>query len=128
MRVIITGGTGLIGKKLSQIMSSDGHDVIVLSRNPGKAVGMPSTVRVEKWDTQSLAGWGKLVDGADAIVNLAGAGIADGRWSRSRRLQQSVTMGPRMVTKRLRKITLQGVISWQRPVLIGNCPPRPLKK
>lgn len=85
MRVIITGGTGLVGKKLSQIMSADGHDVIVLSRSPGKAVGMSTTVRVEEWNTQSIAGWGQLVDGADAIVNLAGAGIADGRWNRSRK-------------------------------------------
>jgi len=85
MRIIITGGTGLIGRKLSQIMSADGHDVIVLSRNPGKAVGMPTVVRVEQWNTQTIEGWGELVDGADAIVNLAGAGIADGRWSRERK-------------------------------------------
>jgi len=85
MRVIITGGTGLIGRELSQLISADGHDVIVFSRNPGKAVGMPTVVRVEEWNTENIDNWGALVDGADAIINLAGAGIADGRWSRERK-------------------------------------------
>ena len=40
MRVIITGGTGLIGRTLSADLASDGHDVIVLSRSPDRAKGL----------------------------------------------------------------------------------------
>jgi len=40
-RVLITGGTGLIGRALSANMAADGYEVIVLSRNPERATGLP---------------------------------------------------------------------------------------
>ncbi len=85
MRVIITGGTGLIGRALCVDLVPEGHDVIVLSRNPESVQNMPSGVRLEQWDARTTHGWGALVDGADAIINLAGAGIADARWSSKRK-------------------------------------------
>ncbi|MCS6828376.1 MAG: TIGR01777 family oxidoreductase [Caldilinea sp.] len=85
MRVIITGGTGLIGRRLSRALVAEGHEVIVLSRAPEKAKDMPAGVQLQKWDGKSAEGWGALADGAGAIVNLAGAGIADKRWSRERK-------------------------------------------
>lgn len=95
MRVIITGGTGLIGSALANNLAEDGHEVIVLSRNPARHT-FPAGVRGEKWDSKTAAGWGHLADGADAIVNLAGAPIAGTRliptrWNeeRKRRIRQS---------------------------------------
>ncbi|MEZ4676942.1 MAG: hypothetical protein R2932_22245 [Caldilineaceae bacterium] len=44
--------------------------------DPDRSRDMPTGVRVEKWDANSIDGWGHLIDGADAVVNLAGAGIA----------------------------------------------------
>ena len=90
MRVIITGGTGLIGRALSESLASDGHEVIVLSRSPQRAVGLPPNVRVERWDARSAEGWAPLADGADAIVNLAGANLAGtgflpSRWTAERK-------------------------------------------
>lgn len=85
MRVIITGGTGLIGKALCTALVNDQHSVIALSRNPDKYRGSLRSVRLEQWDGKTAAGWGALVDGADAIINLAGEGIADGRWSKERK-------------------------------------------
>lgn len=85
MRVIITGGTGLIGRALSSNLIQDKYEVIVLSRNPSRHTDMPSGVKVEKWDAVSAEGWGHLADGAHAIINLAGAGIADGRWTEKRK-------------------------------------------
>lgn len=86
MRVIITGGTGLIGRAVAADLLRDQHEVIVLSRRPAQHQSqMPPGVRLETWDGRSAAGWGALVDGADAIINLAGAGIADERWSRKRK-------------------------------------------
>jgi uncharacterized protein (TIGR01777 family) len=75
MRVIITGGTGLIGRALTASLAADGHGVIILSRTPDKAVGLPTGTRAEKWDSRTAAGWGALADGADVIVNLAGESI-----------------------------------------------------
>jgi len=90
MRVIITGGTGLIGRALAADLTKDGHETIALSRQPERAAGLPAEARVERWDAQTAQGWGSLADGADALVNLAGENIA-GRWTagRKRRIRES---------------------------------------
>ncbi len=91
MRIIITGGTGLIGKPLTAALVSDGHEVIILSRNPAdQAAKLPAGVKVHKWDGRSADGWGHLADGAGAIINLAGESIAGtgslpSRWSDARK-------------------------------------------
>lgn len=85
MRIIMTGGTGLIGRALCTALLADNHIVTVLSRNPDTSRDMPTGVVVEEWDSKTTQGWGHLVDGADAIINLAGAGIADGPWTAKRK-------------------------------------------
>ena len=85
MRIIITGGTGLIGRSLGQALVAEGHEVIALTRNPDKVKDAPSGMRLQQWDGKSAAQWGQLADGDYAIVNLAGEGIADGRWSSARK-------------------------------------------
>ncbi len=75
MRVIITGGTGLIGRALTDSLAADHHEVIVLSRSAKYVKGLPKGARAEQWDARTAAGWGHLADGADVIVNLAGASI-----------------------------------------------------
>ncbi len=86
MRIIITGGTGLIGRALAADLAGDSHEVIVLSRRPERVSGLPAGVRAERWDAQTADGWGALADGADAIVNLAGEpvsgeGFIPNRWT-----------------------------------------------
>jgi hypothetical protein len=81
MRVIITGGTGLIGRPLAAGLAAAGHEVIVLSRAPERVTGLPAGVRAERWDARSAEGWGPLADGAGAIVNLAGENIGGKRWT-----------------------------------------------
>ncbi len=90
MRVIITGGTGLIGRALANNLAHDHHEVIVLSRNTNKTSGLDGGVKVVKWDGRTAEGWGSLADGAGAIVNLAGESIAGegfppSRWTKERK-------------------------------------------
>lgn len=85
MRIVITGGTGTIGRPLCAALATDGHNLTVLSRNPMEITGMPVGAHLHPWDAATTEGWGHLVDGADAVINLAGAGIADSRWSDSRK-------------------------------------------
>lgn len=90
MRIVITGGTGMIGRRLANEMARNGHELIVLSRSPKLAEGLDAAVRVEGWDAKTAKGWGPLADGADVIVNLAGANLAgEGffptRWTDERR-------------------------------------------
>jgi len=101
MRAIVTGGTGLIGRALCRELVDHGHEVIVLSRNTDrKEEGLPSQVEAVGWDAQSATGWGDLVNETDAIVNLAGAGLADGRWTDERKrsiLESRVKAGQAVV-------------------------------
>jgi len=68
----------------------DGHEVVVLSRFPERATDLPEGVRVAGWDGASADGWLDVADGADAIVNLAGANLAGehflpSRWTAARK-------------------------------------------
>jgi uncharacterized protein len=82
MRVIITGGTGLIGRALAEDLLMDGHEVILLSRSPDKRDGnIPAGAQVLGWDGRTSQGWAEAADGAGAIINLAGANLSSKRWS-----------------------------------------------
>lgn len=83
MRVIVAGGSGLIGRELTDALIVKGYQVIILSRSPKKVKALPTGVIVEKWDGKSAEGWGNLANGAKAIINLAGASIGDKRWSKA---------------------------------------------
>lgn len=91
MRAIITGGNGLIGRIVAAILAADGYEVVVLSRNPAKVRDLPAGVRAEKWDGRTAAGWGRLADSAEVIINLAGENLSGGLWTseRKRRILQS---------------------------------------
>ncbi len=111
MRVVITGGTGLIGRELGKSLSADGHEVILLSRSPGNAINLPPGVRAIYWDARTAEGWGELVDGAGAVVNLAGEtiggnGLLDVRWTpgRKRRIAESRINAGRAVTEAIRAV------------------------
>jgi uncharacterized protein (TIGR01777 family) len=90
MRYIITGGTGMLGTALATDLVADGHEVIALSRTPATRKGLPEEVRVVGWDARTAEGWEHLVEGAGAIVNLAGANLAGkgflpSRWTDERK-------------------------------------------
>ena len=88
MRIMIAGGTGLIGSALAHSLAGSSCDVTVLTRSPERHQPLTSAgVQLQEWDGETADGWGHLVSQVDAIVNLAGAGIADGRWTSSRKEQ-----------------------------------------
>ncbi|MDP2659580.1 MAG: TIGR01777 family oxidoreductase [Dehalococcoidia bacterium] len=80
MRIIITGGSGLIGESLTRSLVAGGHEVVVLSRNPARVTGLPVGARAVRWDASTGEGWSQLAEDA-AIVNLAGENISQGRWT-----------------------------------------------
>jgi uncharacterized protein (TIGR01777 family) len=97
MRIIITGGSGLIGQALALELSQNGYEVIVLSRTPEKVQNrLPAGVRAVLWDGKTATGWANRADGSKAIVNLAGANISGGRWTNAQKrliLQSRVEAG-----------------------------------
>ncbi|HRL21870.1 MAG TPA: TIGR01777 family oxidoreductase [Alcaligenes sp.] len=80
MRILLTGGTGLIGRALCKQWKAQGHDVWVWSRRPHEVAGLCSGAQglgaLEQWDSAQTL---------DAVVNLAGAPIADRPWTAGRR-------------------------------------------
>ncbi|MCB0631152.1 MAG: TIGR01777 family oxidoreductase [Saprospiraceae bacterium] len=79
--VLIGGGSGLVGSRLSQLLTEKGYTVWHLSRSPGK----DDPYRTFAWDTKKGYIDQSAVEGADYVVNLAGAGIADKRWTDKRK-------------------------------------------
>lgn len=79
--VLIAGGTGLIGHRLSQILRAQGYDVLHLSREANSDAEFPAFA----WDLERGTIDENAVQRADFVINLAGAGIADGRWTPKRK-------------------------------------------
>ena len=81
MKILITGGTGFIGKKLCRFLLDKNHKLTVLSRNPNKVPSLcgESVQAITKISQLSSS------DSFDAIINLAGEGIADTRWTETRK-------------------------------------------
>ena len=112
MRVLITGGTGLIGSELTNNLCADGHDVIILSRSGTSDTFLPSRAQLVKWDGRTAEGWGRLVNEVDAIVNLAGESISganpvSGRWTaaRKRRIVDSRVQAGQAIVQALKGAT-----------------------
>ena len=79
--VVIGGGTGLVGSRLAELLVADGHEARILSRSPERVTGHPAFA----WDTDRGYVDPAALAGATHVVNLAGAGIADARWTDDRK-------------------------------------------
>ena len=80
-KVLITGGTGLIGKRLSFLLASRGYEVRILSRNDSSN----SVYKTFVWNVTEQYINDSAFEGLNHIIHLAGAGIADKRWSEKRK-------------------------------------------
>jgi uncharacterized protein len=99
MRVLITGGNGLIATQLTELLLDRGYEVALLSRNPISSTRFKSYLwEVEKGKMNEGA-----IEGTDYIIHLAGAGIADKRWSKERKTEiiKSRTESIRLIYKSL---------------------------
>jgi len=80
-KILITGASGLIGGRLIKNLLDKGYEVSVLSRTPS----MIKSVKVYQWDINNQEIDLKAFEGVDTIIHLSGAGIADKRWTKSRK-------------------------------------------
>lgn len=80
-KVVISGGSGMVGSKLTALLLEKGYEVIVLSRNPKPATH--SNMRFEKWNPAKNEIKEETLASADHVVNLAGANVAGQRWNDS---------------------------------------------
>jgi uncharacterized protein (TIGR01777 family) len=112
VKIVVAGGSGFLGRALTTHLVAGGHDVVVLSRQSNSSQGR---VRRVTWrpdgsappvDAGRATGWAAEIDGADAIINLAGEGIADKRWTKARKqaLLESRTLSTRSLVAAVRAV------------------------
>lgn len=87
--ILITGGSGLVGRELSSFLLAQGYDVVWLSRKAGETRIAGKTIPILAWNPQKGTINDRAIEQADHIINLAGAGVADKRWT-ARRKQEIV--------------------------------------
>ncbi|HEX4924027.1 MAG TPA: TIGR01777 family oxidoreductase, partial [Bdellovibrionales bacterium] len=83
MKIAVTGASGLVGRALIRKLLLEGHEVRALARNPSKILELPQS-QVYVWRDSEKAP-AAAFDGVDAIVHLAGEGVADARWTKARK-------------------------------------------
>jgi uncharacterized protein len=113
--ILITGGTGLVGTALRRLLTENGYHVIILSRNPQpkdrptRVAGSPADtapVTTYHWDPSTGAIDADAIRQADHIIHLAGAGVAEERWTAKRKkgILESRTTGCTTLVRALREV------------------------
>lgn len=103
--ILISGGTGLVGKALAKRLILAGHEVRILSRNPKSSNQLKSFY----WNVDKKEIDEKAFDGVEHIVHLAGSGIADKRWTETRKLDiiDSRVNSMKLITDVVKKKSIQ---------------------
>lgn len=103
--ILISGGTGLVGKALSKRLLSEGHEVRILSRNPKSE----NKIKSFYWNVKKNEIDGKAFDNVEHIVHLAGSDIADKRWTDARKqdIIDSRVNSVKLITSTLKKKNIQ---------------------
>lgn len=103
--VIITGGTGLIGNRLCQLLNENGYDTVVLSRKKTSDFITNNNSLVSFWNPEEGIIDESLIVKADYIIHLAGANIGESRWSSKRKqlIQNSRTEPAKFILETLKK-------------------------
>lgn len=100
MRVLMTGGTGVIGGAVAERLAASGHQLVILTRNPERAgAGKPflTAARRYRWNPEEAPPPREAFEGVDAVIHLAGEPVAAGRWTeeQKRRIRDSRVLGTR---------------------------------
>jgi len=118
MRITIAGGSGFLGRALTDTLAAEGHLVTILGRQapgprtagaqgPAEPPNAPSPARIPWLPDGTVGPWAAALDGADAVVNLAGESIGAGRWSAARkaRIRDSRVLATRSLVAAIKATT-----------------------
>jgi len=101
MRIVVTGASGLIGRDLRTLLAAEGHETFTMVRR--------RTSRADEiqWDPATSSIDAKQLVGVDAVVHLAGASVAGGRWTQARKKEiiDSRVSGTRLLCETIAGMT-----------------------
>lgn len=130
--VLITGGTGMVGRYLTQYLIQKGYCVNWLSRKAGQATIAGTRIDIFQWDINKQTIDAKAIISADHIIHLAGAGVAEQRWTskRKKEILDSRTQSSALIVKALREnsnkvqtVVSASAIGWYGPDRAESEPP-----
>lgn len=98
-KILVAGGSGLVGRRLTELLIEKGHQVAWLSRTSGETNG----VKRYKWDVKQEYIDNAALDNAEVVINLAGAGVAEHRWTPAykKEMYDSRIMSTRLLVRQL---------------------------
>ncbi|MCY4614711.1 MAG: TIGR01777 family oxidoreductase [Nitrospira sp.] len=118
MKVVIVGGTGFIGRNIAPVLAGGGNTVTILTRSPrATSAVVGGDVHVRKWNPLNGQTSGNPFQGQDAVINLAGASIAERRWTPARKAVLRVS---RIETTRMLVTALSHLVAPVRPKILIN--------
>lgn len=106
MRVVVTGGTGLLGVPLIRALRERGDTVIGLTRDPARAKQKLEAISWVAADLENPGPWCDSLAGADAIVHLAGESVGDKRWDarQKQRIRDSRVESARVIVEAIARL------------------------
>ncbi len=106
MRVVVTGGTGFLGKAIVRRLLERGEQVTVLTR-PGGEARVPAGATAALWSPRERGRWERTLDGSDALLHLAGEPVLGGRWTDAQkaRIEESRVLPTRLLTQAMATAT-----------------------
>lgn len=122
--VLITGGTGLVGKALTRVLLENGYEVIVLSRKKNAPTDSHTKLTFAQWDVDKQTIDIDAVQKADHIIHLAGAGVVDKKWTSTYKaeIQNSRTQSSKLLIDTLKNnankvqtVVSASAIGWYKP-------------
>ena len=81
MKIAIAGATGFVGSRLVERLQTQGHEILILTRNPQQASSRFPQAQVVGYNPIASGEWQQSISGCDAVINLAGEPIAEKRWT-----------------------------------------------
>jgi uncharacterized protein (TIGR01777 family) len=104
MKIVLAGGTGFLGRPLRSALAARGDDVVVLTRGPSRTDGSGRFVQWNPEIAPPPGGWADEIRDADVVINMAGEGIAERRWTtaRKRALRESRLSSTRALVRAIR--------------------------